>query len=138
MASDPVIGGGRPSQDELAGGTTVIDFPPDVIPYLGFSLPFIDKPWNRSRKQEAGVQGRGELGFGVHIKKNFAVGVLASGFGLATGPGPLDYDRSESLEPSHHQVVGDAPQVGRAAGRWGGSHPGIIQVATNMVNMSQP
>ncbi|MDA8266757.1 MAG: SbcC/MukB-like Walker B domain-containing protein [Actinomycetota bacterium] len=67
MPDDAVLGGGRAGRDELARGATCIDPSADGIPDPRLALPIVDKPWNRSGKDEPGIERRGASSFGVQV-----------------------------------------------------------------------
>jgi hypothetical protein len=55
---DDIIGSrGGPRENELARSLSIIDGPPDVIPYGGEGLPFVQQPWRRAFENQGGLDG---------------------------------------------------------------------------------
>jgi hypothetical protein len=89
-----VVGGSsRTGEDELTGIAAVVDLPANVVPDARLDLPLVDQPWRFAGEDQAGIDLGGFPCFPVNVEQYLALGLLPSGFRLATGFGALDKDR---------------------------------------------
>jgi len=62
----------RSGQDEVPGASAIVDGPSDMVPDLGFALPFVDQAGLGPVEDEARVDGGGLASTRVHIKEDLA------------------------------------------------------------------